>query len=153
PTITVRARLAENADEIAAAVLASEPSATRAASTPDAIRLPPGALGRLPAPLRDAIVIQDEGSQLVAHVVSAGPGMRCLDVCPAPGGKPTVLWHDMRGDGLLVAADRRRARVRLLTSTLRSADVPTRVVALDAGTPLPFRAVFDRVLLDAPCSG
>jgi 16S rRNA (cytosine967-C5)-methyltransferase len=79
--------------------------------------------------------------------------MRCLDVCAAPGGKTTVLWHDMRGDGLLVAADRRRARVRLLASTLRGAQVPTAVVALDAGAPLPFGAAFDRVLLDAPCSG
>jgi 16S rRNA (cytosine967-C5)-methyltransferase len=59
----------------------------------------------------------------------------------------------MRGEGLLVAGDRRRARVRLLASTLRGADVPTRVVALDAGAALPFGAVFDRVLLDVPCSG
>ena len=153
PTMTVRARSAEDADAVTAAVLAAEPAATRTAAPPGAIRLPPGSLGRLPAALRGEIAVQDEGSQLVAHVVSPAPGMRCLDVCAAPGGKTTVLWRDMRGEGLLVAGDRRRARVRLLASTLRAAGVPTRVVALDAGAPLPFGAIFDRVLLDAPCSG
>jgi len=153
PTITIRPRSADDGGEVATAVLAAEPSAARSATMPDAIRLPPGALGRLPAALREALVVQDEGSQLVAHLVDTAPGLSCLDVCAAPGGKTTVLWRDMRAQGLLVAADRRRARVRLLGSTLRDAGVPATIVALDAAAALPFGAVFDRVLLDAPCSG
>jgi 16S rRNA (cytosine967-C5)-methyltransferase len=121
--------------------------------SPDAITLPPGVLGRLTPELRARLVIQDEGSQLVAHVVDAQPDLSCLDLCAAPGGKTTVLWQDMHATGRLVASDRRASRVRLLASTLDAARVPRRVVALDATQSLPFAPVFDRVLVDAPCSG
>jgi 16S rRNA (cytosine967-C5)-methyltransferase len=53
----------------------------------------------------------------------------------------------------LVAADHRPARVRLLAETLRRSRLPVPIVRLDARGPLPFAAVFDAVLLDAPCSG
>jgi 16S rRNA (cytosine967-C5)-methyltransferase len=119
----------------------------------DAITLPPGALGRLPPAIRESLHVQDEGSQLVAHVTGAAAGLRCLDLCAAPGGKTIVLWADMAGDGELVASDRRPSRVRLLRSMLARARVPARLVALDATATVPFRPVFDRVLVDAPCSG
>jgi 16S rRNA (cytosine967-C5)-methyltransferase len=153
PSVTVRAVSASNAAQVFEALEAAHVGATTAARAPNTITLPPGALGRLPAPLRERIVIQDEASQLVAHVVGAQPGMRCLDVCAAPGGKTDVIWRDMRESGLLVASDRRPGRVRLLRTTLRRVGVPERIVVLDATQPLPFDRVFDRVLVDAPCSG
>ena len=55
--------------------------------------------------------------------------------------------------GAVVAADYRRPRAALLRNQLRRAGVLADVLALDARTPLPFSDVFDRVLLDAPCSG
>src|SRR5262249_8127556 len=68
-------------------------------------------------------------------------------------GKTIVMAADAGEDALLVAADRRHSRVRLLQKTLAHARVPARLLALDATAPLPFGPVFDRVLLDAPCSG
>jgi 16S rRNA (cytosine967-C5)-methyltransferase len=153
PSVTVRAASASDTAQVLEALEAAHVGATIAARARDAITLPPGALGRLPAPLRERIVIHDEASQLVAHLVDAQPGMRCLDVCAAPGGKTDVIWRDMREAGVLIASDRRPGRVRLLRTTLRRAGVPERIVVLDATQALPFDAVFDRVLVDAPCSG
>jgi 16S rRNA (cytosine967-C5)-methyltransferase len=125
----------------------------------DAMRLPPGALGRISPELAAEIQVQDEGAQLVARYVAARPGERVIDLCAAPGGKTLVLASDLRlGDNAaaasqLVASDRRPARVALLVRTLARAGLDVPVVALDALGPLPFGAVFDCVLLDAPCSG
>jgi 16S rRNA (cytosine967-C5)-methyltransferase len=98
-------------------------------------------------------VIQDEASQLVGELAAAWPAARRLDVCAAPGGK-TLALRGPAADGLLVAGERRPRRVRLLTQTLRRAGAgEVRVVQHDAAAPLPYRDVFDLVLVDAPCSG
>src|SRR6185436_20461775 len=96
---------------------------------------------------------QEEASQIVAHAVGAARGDRVLDACAAPGGKTMVLAADMGGAGLLVSGDNRPARVRLLSRLTRRAGVRAQVVALDLTRGLPFDAVFDRILVDAPCSG
>ncbi len=128
-------------------------AAVRGALVPEVAKLGPGVLGGLSAEVKSALAIQDEGSALVAHVVDAQPDELVLDVCAAPGGKSVVLWHDMRQQGVLVSSDIRPARLHLLRQTLRTGGTPTRVVGLDATAPLPFGEVFDRVLVDAPCSG
>jgi 16S rRNA (cytosine967-C5)-methyltransferase len=100
--------------------------------------------------------IQDEGSQLVARLAGAKPGERVLDLCAAPGGKTVVMAADMAlptPGSLLVASDRRPRRLALLAATVRAAKSAIPIVGLDATKPLPFGATFDRVLLDAPCSG
>lgn len=128
-------------------------SAVRGALVPEVARLAPGVLGGLSAEIKSALAIQDEGSALVAHAVEAQPGEQVLDVCAAPGGKSIVMWHDMRQQGLIVSSDIRPARLHLLRQTLRTGGAPARVVGLDATEPLPFGEIFDRVLVDAPCSG
>jgi 16S rRNA (cytosine967-C5)-methyltransferase len=97
---------------------------------------------------------QDEASQLVGVFAAPAPGSRALDACAAPGGK-TVQFIAALGDGgFLVAADRRSRRVRLLRQTLRAAGAAqARLVCHDLLDALPFGAVFDCVLVDAPCSG
>jgi 16S rRNA (cytosine967-C5)-methyltransferase len=115
-------------------------------------------LGRIAGDLRAEVRVQDEGSQLVARAVGARPGDCVLDACAAPGGKTMMLaeaMHDpaSRPDSRLVAADYRHGRIALLARMLRSSGLAVPIVALDVTTPLPFRDVFDRVLLDAPCSG
>jgi 16S rRNA (cytosine967-C5)-methyltransferase len=119
----------------------------------DCLRLPAGSLGRLDSETRASLIVQDEASQLVAHAVAARPGERVLDVCAAPGGKSVVMAQGMGRQGLLVSGDLRPNRVAMLKATIARYDVNARVVAVDALSPLPFGPVFDRVLIDVPCSG
>jgi 16S rRNA (cytosine967-C5)-methyltransferase len=99
-------------------------------------------------------MIQDESSQLVTQMVHASPGERVLDLCAAPGAKTTALAADMHDEGVLVACDVRPRRLRILRGVLAHAGTRhTHVVHLDRDGPLPFRPPFDRILVDAPCSG
>ena len=99
-------------------------------------------------------VVQDEASQLVAHLAGEEPGRSVLDACASPGGKTTALSARMPHDGLLVACDVRPRRVGLLRRTLAACGARNaRIVQADLLTPLPFRQAFDCVLVDAPCSG
>jgi 16S rRNA (cytosine967-C5)-methyltransferase len=98
--------------------------------------------------------IQDEASQLVAELVGATAGERILDACAAPGGKTTAMAAAMNNRGLIVATDLRGRRVDLLARTIGNLGAAcARVVRADAAAVLPFRAAFDAVLLDTPCSG
>jgi 16S rRNA (cytosine967-C5)-methyltransferase len=101
------------------------------------------------------IVIQDEASQLVAELVKPGPGQRVLDLCAAPGMKAGQIAQLM-GTGTVLACDVSAARLRTMAALLPKwapAAVPVRLVRLDATRSLPFGTRFDRILLDAPCSG
>jgi 16S rRNA (cytosine967-C5)-methyltransferase len=96
--------------------------------------------------------VQDRSSLWVADAVEAGAGDRVLDVCAAPGGKSTAIGA---AGARVVAADLRPSRVGLIRSNVGALGVGDRVwpVAAD-GTRPPFPAgSFDRVLVDAPCSG
>ena len=97
------------------------------------------------------IYLQDQGSQMVAHLATA-PG-RVLDACAAPGGKSTLM-ADLEGpETLVVSAEASLKRVRTLKELVgRWGSTNVRVLAGDAERP-PFGETFDAVLLDAPCSG
>jgi 16S rRNA (cytosine967-C5)-methyltransferase len=98
-----------------------------------------------------AIYLQDEGSQLIAHLAAASG--RVLDACAAPGGK-TTLAADLASDGLVVACEPAGRRLTTLrTLVVRWGCPNVRVVGADALHPPFARASFDSVLLDAPCSG
>jgi len=95
--------------------------------------------------------VQDLASQWAAAAVGAHAGERVLDVCAAPGGKATAL---ARSAAFLVAADRRPARARLVVANAARLGLPNIAVVVGDGTAPSFRAAgFDRVLVDAPCSG
>ncbi|HLY62464.1 MAG TPA: 16S rRNA (cytosine(967)-C(5))-methyltransferase RsmB [Terriglobia bacterium] len=100
-------------------------------------------------------IIQDEGSQLIASIVSPRPGDRLLDLCAAPGIKAGALAALM-GPGLLVACDLSAPRLRTMKNLLPgsiSDGLHLFLVRLDATRELCFATKFDRILLDAPCSG
>jgi 16S rRNA (cytosine967-C5)-methyltransferase len=86
---------------------------------------------------------QDIGAQSIVPHLQIGPGMTALDLCAAPGNKTAQM---LQAGASVVACDR---------SARRLEDVPkeARRVVLDATNCLPFRAKFDRILVDAPCSG
>ena len=101
------------------------------------------------------IYLQDEASQLVAQLVDAKRGERVLDLCAAPGGKTTMM-ADRSGDrAFVIAADRSTTRMETVVATTRLHQLEgIRPVILDAASPLPFwPETFDKVLVDAPCSG
>lgn len=101
------------------------------------------------------IYLQDESSQLVAHVLGAQAGERALDVCAAPGSKTTHIATRTPEISLIVAGDVHEHRLRTVLEAGARQEIKTlRVVVHDAEASLPFaEASFDRVLLDAPCTG
>jgi 16S rRNA (cytosine967-C5)-methyltransferase len=102
------------------------------------------------------VYLQDEASQLVASLVGARAGDRVLDVGAAPGGKSSQMAAAMGNAGLVVALDLHPARLATLAETCRRlAARIVRPAAADASADLPLAegALFDRVLVDAPCSG
>jgi 16S rRNA (cytosine967-C5)-methyltransferase len=87
---------------------------------------------------------QDIGAQSIIPLLRIEPGHRVLDVCAAPGNK-TVQAIEAGADAF--ACDLHPHRLRAL------ADLRCRRAAIDATQPLPFSTRFDRILVDAPCSG
>jgi 16S rRNA (cytosine967-C5)-methyltransferase len=101
-----------------------------------------------------AISIQDEASQVVPVLLGVRAGERVLDLCAAPGGKTPALVRAAGSSGLVVAADRHAHRLlTMLEQFKRLHLLDVRLVELDAAGRLPFGLLFDRILVDAPCSG
>lgn len=115
------------------------------------------ALGSLEVYRKGWIEPQDEASQIAAALVDARPGMRVLDLCAGAGGKTLALAAVMQGQGTLVAADTEAKRLERLMPRLRRAKAGRMVeaVVLDGAgwSSLQAMGSFDRVLIDAPCSG
>ena len=96
--------------------------------------------------------IQQASTGVAAPALGARPGERILDMCAAPGGKTTHTADLMEDDGCIVAVDRNDARIRALLGNLYRTAHPNVLVVLGDGRSLPDGALFDRVLVDAPCS-
>lgn len=97
--------------------------------------------------------VMDPSSAAVARAVEAGPGMSVLDLAAAPGNKTIALWDQMEGVGDLVAADRHARRARSAARRLRRLGVGAMWVVTDGSHPPFAGGTFDRILIDAPCSG
>jgi 16S rRNA (cytosine967-C5)-methyltransferase len=125
-----------------------------------------GDAGRDPLFREGLYTVQDEASQIVVDLLALEPHFRVLDVCAAPGTKTTAIAEELSEAGSVLALDRHPGRLRLVAqgarrlglpgiSTLaRDATRPLEDLPLAAGEPAnPDGPAFDRVLVDAPCSG
>jgi 16S rRNA (cytosine967-C5)-methyltransferase len=100
--------------------------------------------------------VQDEASQMIAHLLNPEPGDRVLDACSAPGGKSTHLAQLMKDRGEILALDLHGSKVRLIRENCARLGISiVRAIEADVARVLPFSPgdFFDRVLLDAPCTG
>ncbi len=126
--------------------------------SPYAVQLDSGDPGGIPQVRSARAGVQDEGSQLTALVLAraevAGRDRRWLDMCAGPGGKAALLTGlAAERDAVVVAADRQLHRAKLVRQTLRAYSATPPVVAADGTQPAWAPETFDRVLVDAPCSG
>jgi 16S rRNA (cytosine967-C5)-methyltransferase len=153
PALTLRAnRLRQTREDLALTLAGNDVETEPLAHAPDGLAVTSGNPLRTPA--NGSFFVQDEASQLVALTVAARPGHRVLDLCASPGGKTTAMAADMSDTGTLIACDVRPKRVALLNETIRVSGARcVEVVPIEARGPLPFPGPFDRVLVDAPCSG
>lgn len=153
PSLTLRAnRLRITRDELTDTFRRDDVETAPLPWAPDGLVVTAG--NPLKLPRQGLFFVQDEASQLVPLTVSARPGDLVLDLCASPGGKSTALAVDMHDTGTLVACDVRPRRMRLLRDTvLESGASSIDLVQVSRSAGLPFRDLFDRVLVDAPCSG
>ncbi|MCI2048781.1 MAG: RsmB/NOP family class I SAM-dependent RNA methyltransferase [Lachnospiraceae bacterium] len=99
--------------------------------------------------------IQEPSAMAVAELSGAEPGERVLDLCAAPGGKTTAVAAMLRGEGLLVANEIHPVRAKALSQNVERMGIANALVVNEdpSALALRFPGYFDRVLVDAPCSG
>ncbi len=99
--------------------------------------------------------IQEPSAMLPGAIIDAKPGENVLDLCAAPGGKTVQMAAAMKGKGLLVANDINSDRVKALVKNIELCGVSNAIVTNDTPQNLSrkFGNFFDKILVDAPCSG
>ncbi len=103
---------------------------------------------------RGLISIQDEASQAIPLLLGVQLQDTVLDLCAAPGGKTPPLVRGAGSEGTVVATDRHAHRLRAMRNQFERLGLGSvQIVELDAAHDLPFGRQFDRILVDAPCSG
>ena len=116
------------------------------------ILLDGGDPARLPGYEEGWFAVQDQASAFVVRALDPRPGDRILDACAAPGGKTTYAAALVGDEGLVVGADLHAGRVGLIGRSAQRLGVHPLVLAQDATAPA-LRGPFDRILVDAPCTG
>ncbi len=98
-------------------------------------------------------IVQDAASMLPPHLLEPRAGDKVLDMCAAPGGKTTHLAQLTGGAAMIVAMDRYANRLQRVVENVERLHVPGVHLVCGDGMAPPVDAVFDRVLVDAPCTG
>ena len=152
--------LKSNRDDVLAAL--SQFGASATTLSPIGARVPaPGSAARQPHLESEAahgkgwFEVQDEGSQIAAALACAKPGLRVLDLCAGAGGKTLALAAGMGSLGTIAAYDADKKQLRPIFERLTRSGA-TNVEVLEGGDENALVAhgpVFDRVFVDAPCSG
>ncbi len=114
-----------------------------------------GNIGKSPSFNRGEWSVQDESAMLVAHVVDPQKGECILDMCSAPGGKTTHLATLMGYEGEIIATDVHAHKLDIIRKNAERLEIDCIEAVLQDGTQkrLDWCEKFDRILLDAPCSG
>jgi 16S rRNA (cytosine967-C5)-methyltransferase len=111
-----------------------------------------GAPASLPGMGDGRFAVQDQASSFVVDALDPRPNERVLDACAGPGGKAAQIACLVGEAGTVVAADVSPSRARLVRATVDRLGVAALVLAQDARAPA-LQGPFDRILVDAPCSG
>lgn len=111
--------------------------------------------GRLPLHEAGAFYIQEPSAMVAVELLDPKPGEVILDLCAAPGGKSTQIAGRMQGEGLLVSNEVIPQRAKTLSRNIERMGIRNAVVLNETPKRLAERFVlfFDRILVDAPCSG
>ena len=111
--------------------------------------------GKHPLHEAGAYYIQEASAMLPASLCPPAPGERVLDLCAAPGGKATQLAAALGGKGVLIANEIHPTRAGILSQNMERMGVRNAVVtnASPAELAEKFPAFFDKIVVDAPCSG
>ncbi|MGG6240539.1 16S rRNA (cytosine(967)-C(5))-methyltransferase [Nodosilinea sp. AN01ver1] len=113
-----------------------------------------GALSDLPGYEAGWWSVQDASAQLVGLLLDPQPGNKVLDVCAAPGGKATQIAEMVGPEGKVWACDRAPSRLKKTAANAARLGLTNLYIHAGDSTDLaPFHQQFDRVLVDAPCSG
>ncbi|MDE5931113.1 MAG: RsmF rRNA methyltransferase first C-terminal domain-containing protein [Lachnospiraceae bacterium] len=102
-----------------------------------------------------AYYIQEPSAMAVVEVLAPAPGERVLDLCAAPGGKSTQIAGKMMGEGLLVSNEIIPGRAKILSQNIERMGIANAVVCNETPERMAafFPSFFDKILVDAPCSG
>jgi len=160
PSIDLRVRGDIDRDALIESIVAAQPDAlvSRTVISPYGLRVSgAGDLRELPGYDEGAFAVQEEGAQVIGLLLGAQPGERVLDVCAGRGGKTTQLVEAVGESGSVVATDLHEHRLEQISAELKrlrldSVRVETECVDWTVGKG-PVRGEFDRVLVDAPCTG
>lgn len=130
------------------------PEAEKSGWNPDVFRLnSEKSPGKSMLHWRGEYYVQEESASLPVEVLDPQPDEKVLDMCAAPGGKSTQIAAKMNDSGLLISNDDDAKRLKSLHANIyRTGSSIARVTNYD-GRRVPKKQKFDRILVDAPCSG
>ncbi len=111
--------------------------------------------GRHPYYYAGLYYIQEPSAMLPGAVIGVKPGDKVLDLCAAPGGKSVQMAAQLKGQGLLVANDINTDRVKALVKNIELCGIRNAIVLNESPEKLAgnFEGFFDKIMVDAPCSG
>lgn len=156
-TMTLRVNTAKTTIEKAISLLESEGvDVTKGEVVPECIVTGPGNPAHTAAYKEGYVTIQDESSMLPVLALDLSPGMKVLDMCAAPGGKTTFIAEKMNDKGEVFAHDVHEHKLALIEANAKRLGLTS--ITAKSGDSRKLEAMyepasFDRILVDAPCSG